>query len=184
MKLLKKLAAVALAAVLALSMVGCGNASGVNYTKQFMLNMMADSVAMYGGECHNTPDMDGIAQKLLTEANAAYQGETQTNKAVKALLNVAVEKMRKEGDLNAGTGYGIEFVEDYQFRSSFIPDAEKQAALIRNMEYIPVNGGIDDDDDEADELDIGVAVGKIGDKTYVVMVMMPTETATTPGTGN
>ena len=182
MKLLKKLAAVALAAVLALSMVGCGNASGVNYTKQFMLNMMADSVAMYGGECHNTPDMDGIAQKLLTEANAAYhQDETQTNKAVKALLNVAVEKMRKEGDLNAGTGYGIEFVEDYQFRSSFIPDAEKQAALIRNMEYISVNGGIDDDD-EADELDIGVAVGKIGDKTYVVMVMMPTESTAAPGT--
>ena len=183
MKLFKKLAAVALAAVLALSMVGCGNASGVNYTKQFMLNMMADNVAMYGGECHNTPDMDSIAQRLLTEANAAYQYENQTDKDVKALLNVAVEKMRKEGDLNAGTGYGIEFVEDYQFRSSFIPDAEKQAALIRNMEYIPVNGGIDDDDDdEADDLDIGVAVGKIGDKTYVVMVLMPTESTAAPGT--
>lgn len=181
MKLFKKLAAVALAAVLALSMVGCGNANSVNSTKQFMLNMMADNVAMYGGECHNTPDMDSIAQRLLTEANAAYQDKTQTNKAVKALLNVAVEKMRKEGDLNAGTGYGIEFVEDYQFRSSFIPDAEKQAALIRNMEYIPVNGGIDDDD-EADDLDIGVAVGKIGDKTYVVMVMMPTESTAAPGT--
>lgn len=179
MKLFKKLAAVALAAVLALSMVGCGNASGVNYTKQFMLNMMADSVAMYGGECHNTPDMDSIAQRLLTEANAAYQDKTQTNKAVKALMQAAANK---EGVLNPNTGYAINFVEDYQFRSSFIPDAEKQDALIRNMEYIPVNGGIDDDDDEADDLDIGVAVGKIGDKTYVVMVMMPTESTAAPGT--
>lgn len=179
MKLFKKLAAVALAAVLALSMVGCGNANSVNSTKQFMLNMMADSVAMYGGECHNTPDMDSIAQRLLTEANAAYQGETQTNKAVKALMQAAANK---EGVLNPNTGYAINFVEDYQFRSSFIPDAEKQDALIRNMEYIPVNGGIDDDDDEADELDIGVAVGKIGDKTYVVMVLMPTESTAAPGT--
>ncbi len=178
MKLLKKLAAVALAAVLALSMVGCGNASGVNYTKQFMLNMMADSAALYGGECHNTPDMDSIAQKLLTEANAAYQEETQTNKAVRALMQAAANK---EGVLNPNTGYDINFVEDYQFRSSFIPDAEKQDALIRNMEYIPVNGGIDDDD-EADDLDIGIAVGKIGDKTYVVMVMMPTESTAAPGT--
>ena len=180
MKLFKKLAAVALAAVLALSMVGCGNANSVNSTKQFMLNMMADNVAMYGGECHNTPDMDSIAQRLLTEANAAYQDKTQTNKAVKALMQAAANK---EGVLNPNTGYAINFVEDYQFRSSFIPDAEKQDALIRNMEYIPVNGGIDDDDDdEADDLDIGVAVGKIGDKTYVVMVMMPTESTAAPGT--
>ncbi len=180
MKLLKKLAAVALAAVLALSMVGCGNASGVNYTKQFMLNMMADSAALYGAEYHNTPELDGIAQRLLTEANTAFhQDETQTNKTVKELMQVAANK---KGVLNPNTGYAINFVEDYQFRSSFIPDAEKQAALMRNMEYIPVNGGIDDDDDEADELDIGVAVGKIGDKTYVVMVMMPTESTAAPGT--
>ena len=42
MKLFKKLAAAALAAVLALSMVGCGNASGFNSTKQFILNLMSD----------------------------------------------------------------------------------------------------------------------------------------------
>ena len=42
MKLFKKLAAAALAAVLALSMVGCGKANSVNSTKQFILNMMND----------------------------------------------------------------------------------------------------------------------------------------------
>ena len=30
--------------------------------------------------------------------------------------------------------------------------------------------------------DVGVAVGKIGDKTYAVVVMMPTETTAAPGT--
>ena len=178
MKLFKKLAAAALAAVLALSMVGCGTASGGNYTKQFILNMMNDMAAMTGTECHNTPDMDGIAQKLLTEANAAYQDENQMDMAVKALLNVAAEKMRKEGDLDAGTGYGIDFVEDYQFKYSLTPDAEKQAMIMESMEYILVNGG----PSNATEADIGVAVGKIGDKTYVVMVTRATESTPAPGT--
>ena len=178
MKLFKKLAAAALAAVLALSMVGCGNASGVNSTKQFILNMMNDMADLTGTEYNNTPDMDGIAQKLLTEANAAYQNETQTNKAVKALLNVAVEKMKKDGVLNKDTGYTIDFVEDYQFKCSLTPDAEKQAALMRRMEHISENGGLGN----ATKADVGVVVGKIGNKTYVVMVMMPTETAAAPGT--
>ena len=181
MKLFKKLAAVALAAVLALSMVGCGNANSVNSTKQLILNMMADSNALYGAEYHNTPELDGIAQRLLTEANIANQGETQQDKTVNVLLEVAANK---KGVLNADTAYAIHFAEEYQQpKSSFIPDYEKQSAFMERMfrNCIEVNGGIDDD---ADELDVGVAVGKIGDKTYVVMVMMPTETATTPGTGN
>ena len=53
MKLFKKLAAAALAAVLALSMVGCGNASGVNSTKQFILNLMSDAAVMTDTECHS-----------------------------------------------------------------------------------------------------------------------------------
>lgn len=181
MKLFKKLAAVALAAVLALSMVGCGNANSVNSTKQLILNMMADSNALYGAEYHNTPELDGIAQRLLTEANTANQGETQQDKTVNVLLEVAANK---KGVLKADTAYAIHFAEEYQQpKSSFIPDYEKQSAFMERMfrNCIEVNGGIDDD---ADELDVGVAVGKIGDKTYVVMVMMPTETATTPGTGN
>ena len=184
MKLFKKLAAAALAAVLALSMVGCGNASGVNSTKQFILNMMNDMADLTGTEYNNTPDMDGIAQKLLTEANAAYQEETQKDKDVKTLLNVAVEKMKKDGVpngvLNKDTGYTIDFVEDYQFKCSLTPDAEKQAALMRRMEHISENGGLGN----ATKADVGVAVGKIGDKTYAVVVMMPTKTAAAPGTSD
>ena len=181
MKLFKKLAAVALAAVLALSMVGCGNANSVNSTKQLILNMMADSNALYGAEYHNTPELDGIAQRLLTEANIANQDKTQQDKTVNVLLEVAANK---KGVLKADTAYAIHFAEEYQQpKSSFIPDYEKQSAFMERMfrNCIEANGGIDDD---ADELDVGVAVGKIGDKTYVVMVMMPTETAAAPGTGD
>lgn len=174
MKLFKKLAAAALAAVLALSMVGCGKANSVNSTKQFILNMMNDMAVLTGIEYTNTPDMDGIAQKLLTEANAAYQDETQTDKTVGALMQAATEK---EGVLKKDTGYAISFVEDYKFKCSIIPEDQKQEMLMRMMDTIEVNGGVDN----ATKLDAGVAVGKIGDKTYAVVVMMPTETAAAPG---
>ena len=49
---------------------------------------------------------------------------------------------------------------------------------MRMMDTIEVNGGVDN----ATKLDAGVAVGKIGDKTYAVVVMVPTETAAAPGT--
>ena len=174
MKLFKKLAAAALAAVLALSMVGCGKANSVNSTKQFILNMMNDMAVLTGIEYTNTPDMDGIAQKLLTEANAAYQDETQTDKTVGALMQAATEK---EGVLKKDTGYTISFVEDYKFKCSIIPEAQKQEMLMRMMDNIEVNGGVD----QATKLDVGVAVGKIGDKTYAVVVTMPTKTAAAPG---
>ena len=174
MKLFKKLAAAALAAVLALSMVGCGNASGVNSTKQFILNLMSDAAVMTDTECHNTPELDGIAQKLLTEANAAYQDKTQTDKTVGALMQAATEK---EGVLKENTGYDISFVEDYKFKCSIIPEAQKQEMLMRMMDTIYVNSGVDRD---ATKLDVGVAVGKIADKTYVVVV--ETETPAAPDT--
>ena len=176
MKLFKKLAAAALAAVLALSMVGCGKASGVNYTKQFILNMMNDMTVLTGIEYTNTPDMDGIAQKLLTEANAAYQDETQTDKTVKNLMQAAT---KKEGVLKEDTRYDISFVEDYKFKCSIIPEATKQQMLMEMMDSIQVNGG---NAQGATKQDVGVAVGKIGDKTYVVMVMMPTATTPAPST--
>ena len=174
MKLFKKLAAAALAAVLALSMVGCGNANSVNSTKQLILNMMADSNALYGAEYHNTPELDSIAQRLLTEANAANQGETQANKTVKELMQ---EAAAKEGVLKADTAYAIYFAEEYQqSKSSFIPDYDKQDALMRWLfkNNFNVNNGIGHN---ATKLDVGVAVGKIGDKTYVVVVETVTPAA-------
>ena len=90
-------------------------------------------------------------------------------------MNVAADK---EGVLKKDTGYAISFVEDYKFKCSIIPEDQKQEMLMRMMDTIEVNGGVDN----ATKLDAGVAVGKIGDKTYAVVVMMPTETTAAPGT--
>ena len=83
----------------------------------------------------------------------------------------------KEGVLQENTGYDISFVEDYKFKCSIIPEAQKQEMLMRMMDTIYVNSGVDRD---ATKRDVGVAVGKIGDKTYVVVV--ETETPAAPDT--
>ena len=100
MKLFKKLAAAALAAVLALSMVGCGKANSVNYTKQFILNMMNDMAVLTGIKYTNTPDMDGIAQKLLNKAAELYGKEGHAGELVGELLKAA----SKEADVGCLSG--------------------------------------------------------------------------------
>ena len=89
MKLFKKLAAAALAAVLALSMVGCGKANSVNSTKQFVLDLMADYATLGETELSNTAEMDGIAQKLLNKAAELYGTEGHAGEPVGELLKAA-----------------------------------------------------------------------------------------------
>lgn len=179
MKLFKKLAAAALAAVLALSMVGCGNANSVNPTKQLVLNLIADSAAQGDAEINNTAAMDGIAQNLLNKAAELYGSKEQNDKSADALLKAA---SRTEGvGFEADRTYLVSYAEDYQFKSSLLPNAFKQQFFYMNLTQngFTVNGSTVQ---SVKKTDVGVAVGKIGDKTYVVVVMMPTETAAAPGT--
>lgn len=178
MKLFKKLAAVALAAVLALSMVGCGKANSVNATKQLVLDLIADSAAQGDAEINNTAAMDGIAQNLLNKAAELYGSEKHAGEPVAALLEAA---SKTEGvGFEATKTYLVSYAEDYQFKSSLVPNAYKQQFFYMNLTQngFTVNGSTVQSVKKAD---VGVAVGKIGDKTYVVMVMMPTETAAAPG---
>ena len=179
MKLFKKLAAAALAAVLALSMVGCGNASGVNSTKQFILNMMNDMADLTGTEYNNTPDMDGIAQKLLNKAAELYGTEEHAGEPVGELLKAASEK--DDVGFDATKPYIVTYAEDYQYKSSLIMNVQKQHAFFSKLMtsgfMMPENGL---DKKVVKKADIGVAVGKIGDKTYAVVVAMPTEFAAAP----
>ena len=188
MKLFKKLAAAALAAVLALSMVGCGNANSVNPTKQLVLNLIADSADQGGAEINNTAAMDGIAQNLLNKAAELYGSKEQNEKSAYALLIAA----SKEGGMGfeEGKTYLVSCAEDYQFKSSLMPNAYKQQFFFMNLmqssftvkrmqNNVIVQPGSQINTKKAD---VGVAVGKIGDKTYAVVVMMPTETAAAPGT--
>ena len=178
MKLFKKLAAAALAAVLALSMVGCGKANSVNATKQLVLDLIADSAAQGDAEINNTAAMDGIAQNLLNKAAELYGSEKHAGEPVAALLEAA---SKTEGvGFEATKTYLVSYAEDYQFKSSLVPNAYKQQFFYMNLTQngFTVNGSTVQSVKKAD---VGVAVGKIGDKTYVVMVMMPTETAAAPG---
>ena len=179
MKLFKKLAAAALAAVLALSMVGCGNANSVNPTKQCVLDLIADSAAQGDAEINNTAAMDGIAQNLLNKAAELYGSKEQNDKSADALLKAA---SKEDGmGFEAGKTYLVSYAEDHQYKSSLISNTYKQQFLFMNLTQngftvqpgSPIN---------TKKTDVGVAVGKIGDKTYVVVVMMPTETAAAPGT--
>ena len=180
MKLFKKLAAAALAAVLALSMVGCGNANSVNPTKQFVLNLIADSADQGGAEINNTAAMDGIAQNLLNKAAELYGSEEYAGEPVVALLGAASET---EGmGFEAGKTYLVSCAEDYQFKSSLLLNAHKQEAffmkLMQNGVIVQQGSHIN----TTKKADVGVAVGKIGDKTDAVVVMMPTKTAAAPST--
>ena len=179
MKLFKKLAAAALAAVLALSMVGCGNANSVNSTKQLVLDMMADYAALDELEFSNTAEMDGIAQKLLNKAAELYGTEGHAGEPVGELLKAA----SKEADVgfDATKIYMVTYAEDYQYKSSLIMNFQKQYAFFSKLMTsgftMPENGL---DKKVVKKADIGVAVGKIGDKTYAVVVTMPTEFAAAP----
>ena len=186
MKLFKKLAAAALAAVLALSMVGCGNANSVNPTKQFVLNLIADSADQGGAEINNTAAMDGIAQNLLNKAAELYGSENQNETSADALLRVASGTAGM--GFEAGKTYQVNYAEYYQFKSSLIPNAVKQRIFFTNLMqngFTVINSTVSNSTVQGvKKADVGVAVGKIGDKTYAVVVMMPTETAAAPGNGN
>lgn len=170
MKLFKKLAAAVLAAVLALSMVGCGKANSVNATKQLVLDLIADSADQNDAEINNTAAMDGIAQNLLNKAAELYGSEGYAGKPVVTLLDAA---SKTDGmGFEAGKTYLVSYAEDHQYKSSLISNTYKQQFLFMNLTQngftvqpgSPIN---------TKKTDVGVAVGKIGDKTYVVVVMMP-----------
>lgn len=183
MKLFKKLAAAALAAVLALSMVGCGKANSVNATKQLVLDLIADSADQGDAEINNTAAMDGIAQNLLNKAAELYGSEKHAGEPVVALLEAASET---EGvGFEAGKTYLVSCAEDYQFKSSLMSNAYKQHVFFMNLKqngFIVNNSATVPTVPKVKKADVGVAVGKIGDKTYAVVVMMPTKTAAAPGT--
>lgn len=180
MKLFKKLAAAVLAAVLALSMVGCGKANSVNATKQLVLDLIADSADQNDAEINNTAAMDGIAQNLLNKAAELYGSEEQNEKSADALL-IAASKEDGMG-FEAGKTYLVNCAEDYQYKSSLMPNAYKQQFFFMNLMQSSFTVQLTQNGvnvlpgsriNTTKKADVGVAVGKIGDKTYAVVVMMP-----------
>ena len=62
MKLFKKLAAAALAAVLALAMVGCGSSASL---KDELLKLAMDQMTVAGSTATHSKELDALAAKLV-----------------------------------------------------------------------------------------------------------------------
>ena len=172
MKLFKKLAAAALAAVLALTMVGCGSSASL---KDELLKLAIDQMTVAGSTATHSKELDALAAKLVQEADKAAGQDAHKGEDAKTILT-ADEVVEAVGiDTNAN-GYILNAAPNVQFKSS--------GAL---MEYIQlqwmqdaINPWTDDGSNRAvkigtieqlgDNVDVGVAMGKIGGKEYVVIL--------------
>lgn len=174
MKLFKKLAAAALAAVLALSMVGCG-AGGTGSAldlKNEVLNLIEDDYNTSGKTATHTTAMDAAAAKLIEKA-AADEAAKDENVTVKDLLR------------NNGTGNYI---------AIFMPYGQMSTELMQQVYIGNMRGSLDTAirnvaNDENfnrydtmvkignpkisvdDSIEIGAATGKIKDKNYLVLLV-------------
>ena len=171
MKLFKKLAAAALAAVLALTMVGCGSNASL---KDELLKVAMDQMTMTGSTATHSKELDALAAKLVQEADKAAGQNAYKGEDVKTILT-ADEVVKAAGINTTAKGYILNAAPNVQFKSS--------GAL---MEYIQlqwmqdaINPWTDDGSNRAvkigtitlgDNVDIGVAMGKIGGKEYVVIL--------------
>ena len=171
MKLFKKLAAIALAAVLALSMVGCGTGSALDL-KNEVLNAIEDSYNMSNKTATHTTAMDTAAAALIEKA-AADETAKDENVTVKELLR------------NNGTGDYIAIFEPYaQLRTELMKYlyVEQMGGTLDNaIRHIADDWYYDDQDTvvkigepvihTGDSIEIGAATGKIKDKNYLVLLV-------------
>lgn len=167
MKLFKKLAAAALAAVLALSMVGCGaGGTGIGDITGAVKDYLADRIKMsYDITAEHKDELDTLAEKLIQKANEASESKENKDKTVLQLVN----------DPAVIKAAGIEDASSYQFvlikstfTSNFYNDNKVEALGnglyngLSNMEHQSVKV-------KAEEY--GLANGKIGGTEYLLMLV-------------
>ena len=173
MKLFKKLAAAALAAVLALTMVGCGSSASL---KDELLKLAIDQMTVAGSTATHSKELDALAAKLVQEADKVAGQDAHKGENVKSILtdNDVVQAAGIDTTKNA---YILNAAPNVQFKSSGMSYME----LIK-MEWMTdaINPKTDDGSNRAvkigtieqlgDNVDVGVAMGKIGGKEYVVIL--------------
>ena len=174
MKLFKKLAAAALAAVLALSMVGCG-AGGTGSAidlKNEVLNLIEDDYFMSGKTATHTTAMDTEAAKLIDAA--ANAGKVEGN-------NDTVQKLLQDN----GSG---------DYIAIFAPYTQLRTEFMQNVYISKMEGALDwatDSDNyghtgpydnmivkignpeirDNDPIEMGAATGTIKGKNYLVLLV-------------
>ena len=167
MKLFKKLAAAALAAVLALAMVGCGSSASL---KDELLKMAMDQMTVAGGTANHSKELDALAAKLVQEADKAAALEANKDEDVKGILTNN-EVVKAAGiDTNAN-GYILNAAPNVQFKSSgALMEYTQLQWMVKAINPYTTNDGsnravkIGTIEQLGDNVDIGVAMGKIGGK--------------------
>lgn len=172
MKLFKKLAAAALAAVLALTMVGCGSSASL---KDELLKLAIDQMTVAGSTATHSKELDALAAKLVQEADKVAGQDAYKGDDAKTILT-AEDVVKAAGiDTNAN-GYILNAALNIQFKSSGTLMEYFQLQWMQDA----INPWTDDGSNRAvkigtieqlgDNVDVGVAMGKIGGKEYVVIL--------------
>ena len=174
MKLFKKLAAVALAAVLALTMVGCGG-SGSVLMKDELLKLAMDQMTMNGKTANHSKELDALAAKLVQEADKAAGQGAHKGENVKSILTDN-DVVQAAGINTNANGYILNAAPNVQFKSS---GTYMELLKMQWMGYA-VNPNTENGEPNkavkigkitlGDNVDVGVAMGKIGGKEYVVIL--------------
>ena len=176
MKLFKKLAAAALAAVLALSMVGCGAGSkGSTSTASELANILVDGLAQRQIDVKHTGEMDNLAVALATSAGNA---ENAKETGIKDLLvnSKVLEAAGFTADDLKNTAYFVSYVENYNAKSPSTPEEQKIEWMAGQIQYNVQNVGKKGVLWRAKALELGAGTVKIGDTEYIVVVAKSVET--------
>lgn len=173
MKLFKKLAAAALAAVLALTMVGCGSSASL---KDELLKLAMDRMTVAGSTATHSKELDALAAKLVQEADKAAALEAHKGDAAKTILtdDAVVEAAGINTNAN---GYILNAAPNVQFKSSgALMEYTQLQWMVKAINPYTTNDGpnravkIGTIEQLGDNVDVGVAMGKIGGKEYVVIL--------------
>ena len=160
MKLFKKLAAAALAAVLALSMVGCGaGGTGIGDITGAVKDYLADQIKLSSSiTAEHKDELDTLAENLIREANKA--SEIDTNKDKTVLQLVSDPAVTKAAGIEDASSYRFVLIKP-TFTSNFYND--NKVANIGDSLMSPLY--------QYKPKGYGLANGKIGGTEYLMMLV-------------
>ena len=173
MKLFKKLAAAVLAAALALTMAGCGG--GNSYAVQDeLLKITIDQI---GETVTHTKKADEMAAALLAAADtAAAQKENEGMDAERLLRDEKV--IEKAGIDPATTPCMVNLINDVLFKSSGVLGEFLKMQWMMEVTSPRQFESIGTFDPGDNKVEIGAATHKIGDESYILILVTYTPTTT------
>lgn len=160
MKLFKKLAAAALAAVLALSMVGCGaGGTGIGDITGAVKDYLADQIKLSDSiTAEHKDELDTLAENLIREANKASETDANKGKPVLELVN----------DQAVIAAAGITNAQNHRFvlvKSAFTSN------FYNNHKVEALSDSLMSPLYDYKPKEYGLANGKIGGTEYLMMLM-------------